>query len=136
MAVNSYRSVVYANEENSDARTAVAYIREKVRQHDALGAVEVVRLDGISTIRMSEGDDYYLYIYEMDGYLMELEAKEGSGVTADFGNKIMEIGKLSFDLSDNLLVVETEDNQGNRQTVDIAIKSEDISEQEVVLDEK
>ena len=125
MAVNSYRSVVYANESNADARTAIAYIRETVRQHDSAGAIDVSEIDGKQCIRMVVAEDYYLYIYEYDGYLMELEAKENSGVTADFGNKILEIKSLEISQENQgqTLYVDIEDADGGSEHVSIGIKS-------------
>ena len=125
MAVNSYRSVVYANESNADTRTAVAYIREAVRQHDSAGAIDISTIDGIDCIRMSEGGEYYRYIYEYDGYLMELEAKEGSGATADFGSKILQINALevSMENSSNTIDVDIENANGDKEHVTIGIKS-------------
>ncbi len=125
MAVNSYRSVVYANESNADTRTAVAYIREAVRQHDSAGAIDISTIDGIDCIRMSEGGEYYRYIYEYDGYLMELEAKEGSGATADFGSKILQINALevSMENSSNTIDVDIENANGEKEHVTIGIKS-------------
>lgn len=125
MAVNSYRSVVYANESNADTRTAVAYIREAVRQHDSAGAIDISTIDGIDCIRMSEGGEYYRYIYEYDGYLMELEAKEGSGATADFGSKILQINALevSMENSSDTIDVDIENANGEKEHVTIGIKS-------------
>ena len=137
MSVNSYRAVVYANEENADTRTGIAYIREQVRQHDENGAVEIVDLDGVSAIRMTEEEGYYLYIYSLEDHLMELEAKEGSGVTADFGNKILEIGSLDFQWAgEGLLKITLEDKNGNTQLVDIAVKSAEALAEEVSADEE
>ncbi|MBP5324817.1 MAG: DUF4860 domain-containing protein [Pseudobutyrivibrio sp.] len=125
MAVNSYRSVVTANESNANARTAIAYIREAVRQHDSGGAVDISQIDGTDCIRMSEGEGFYLYVYEYDGYLMELEAKEGSGVTADFGDKILKINSMDFekDSESNTIYVNIEDENGEKEQVSIGIKS-------------
>ena len=125
MAVNSYRSVVTANESNANARTAIAYIRETVRQHDSGGAVDISQIDGTDCIRMSEGEGFYLYVYEYDGYLMELEAKEGSGVTADFGDKILKINSMDFekDSESNTIYVNIEDENGEKEQVSIGIKS-------------
>jgi hypothetical protein len=126
MAVNSYRSVVLANEANSSARTAIAYIREEVRQHDAEGAVSLDTFDGVDCIKMSEGSGFNLYIYEYDGYLMELEAKDTAGATADFGNKIMEVNSISFSQGENGTInVQLEDSLGAKQDVVISIKSKE-----------
>ena len=127
MAVNSYRSVVFANEANSNARTAIAYIREEVRQHDNDGAVTLDTFDGIDCIKMSEGSGYNLYIYEYQGFLMELEAKDGAGATADFGNKIMEVSNITFAQGNNAntINIQIEDSLGNTQDVVIGIKSKE-----------
>lgn len=127
MAVNSYRSVVSANETNANARTAIAYIREAVRQHDSGGAVDISKIDGTDCIRMAEGEGFYLYVYEYDGYLMELEAKEGSGVTADFGDKILKISSMDFekDSDSNTIYVNIEDENGKKEQVSIGVKSSD-----------
>ena len=126
MAVNSYRSVVLANEANSSARTAIAYIREEVRQHDSDGAVTLDTFDGVDCIKMSEGSGFNLYIYEYDGYLMELEAKDTAGATADFGNKIMEVNSISFSQGENGTInVQLEDSLGAKQDVVIGVKSKE-----------
>lgn len=125
MAVNSYRAVVGANETNANARTAIAYIREAVRQHDSAGTIDISTIDGCDCIRMSEGMDYYLYIYEYDGYLMELEAKDNSGVTADFGSKILAINSMDISLKDNsnTMIIDIESSDGLKESVSIGIKS-------------
>ena len=125
MAVNSYRSVVSANENNANARTAIAYIREAVRQHDSSGAVDISKIDDVPCIRLSEGEGYYTYIYEYDGYLMSLEAKEDSGVTADFGDKILKIKSMNFEQEADAktLYVNIEGESGDSQHVSIGVKS-------------
>ena len=124
MAVNSYRSVVYANEENANARTAIAYIREKIRQNDKAGAIQVGSFDGVDAIKIASEDEIVVYIYCYDGYLMEMEAKEGAEVTADFGNKIMEVQDLEISGNENQLIeVKVTDSAGREQSVSIAVKS-------------
>ena len=78
-------------------------------------------------MKMSEGTGFNLYIYEYDGYLMELEAKDTAGATADFGNKIMEVNSLSFSQGDNgnTINVQVEDSLGAKQDVVIGIKSKE-----------
>ena len=142
LAVNSYKAVVVSNEKNSNTRAATAYIREKVRQHDKMGSVEIADIDGIEAIKMHEGEGYYLYIYCLDGYLMELEAKEDAGVTADFGNQLIAINGLDFSWKNNQLIeVEVEETTGEKKVVDIGIKSivnniEETSESEKTLEEE
>ena len=55
---------------------------------------------------------------------MELEAKDGSGVTVDFGNNIMEVQEMSFSCDDNQLIKATVvDENSNKQEVSIGVKS-------------
>lgn len=124
MAVNSYRSVVYANEENANTRTAVAYVRERVRSYDNAGAVQIIRFDDRDAIEIDEGDGIQLIIYCYDGYLMELETKEGAGVTPDFGNKIIEVNNMELSWKNSQLIeLQLEDANGENQVVEIGIKS-------------
>jgi hypothetical protein len=80
MAVNSYRSVVSANESNASARTAIAYIREAVRQHDNEGAVDISKIDGTDCIRMAEGEGFYLYVMSMMAILWLLRQRMVRGL--------------------------------------------------------
>ncbi len=127
MSVNSYRSVVLANEANANARTATSYIRELVRQHDKEGAVGIDKFDGRDCIRCIDEAGYSLYIYEYDGYLMELEAKDGSGATADFGSKILAVNSIAFENIDpDTLRVTIEDAAGETEEVIIGVKSRKV----------
>ncbi len=130
MAVNSYKSVVFANESNANARIATAYIREQVRQHDEAGAITLGKFDGNDCIKMSEGEGYSLYIYEYDGFLMELEAKDNSGATADFGNKILEINDMSLDEKDGMLNVTIQEKSGEELNMKIGVKSTEVESDE------
>ena len=84
----------------------------------------------------------YLYIYYLDGYLMELETKEGAGVTADFGNQLLKIKGLDFSWKNNqLIAAEVEETTGEKRVVDIGIKSainniEETSETEEISEEE
>ena len=124
MAVNSYRSVVYANEENANTRTAVAYVREQIRANDSSGNIDIADFDGTKAIKITKEDGIILYMYNYDGYLMEMETKEGADVTPDFGNKIIEIRDMDFDWINNQLIeVDVVDASNNQEVVKIGIKS-------------
>ena len=127
MSVNSYRSVVLANEANANARTATSYIREVVRQHDKDGAIAFDQFEGVDCIRLSEEAGYSLYIYQYDGYLMELEAKDGSGATPDFGSKILAVNDMQISVQDaDTIKVSIEDASGNTEDVLIGVKSRKV----------
>ena len=123
MAINSYRNVVTASESNGSARIASAYIREIVHQNDIGGNVYISKLDGVDCLKVEESEDYSIYIYEYGGYLRELNCKEDSGATVDFGDKIMEITALSFEELEGGDAVEicVTDTYGNDEIIDIAV---------------
>ena len=130
MAVNSYRSVVYANEANANARIATSYIREQVRQHDEAGEVSLSKLDGVDCIKMSEGDGVSLYIYEYNGFLMELEAKDTAGATPDFGSKILQINSLDLTEDNGIINAVITDTKGESLDVLIGVKSTEVESDE------
>ncbi len=124
MAVNSYRSVVNANEEGSNARAAMAYIKEVVRKNDDTGVIAISNIDGVNCLEIRQ-DGYSSYIYAYDGYLMELTAKDTAGATVDFGDKIIKVNSFDISWIDDYrtLLVEIEDASGNMHEVDISVKS-------------
>ncbi len=130
MAVNSYRSVAYANEENASARIATSYIREQVRYHDDMGAITLSKLEDVDCIKMSEGEGVNLYIYEYNGFLMELEAKDSAGATPDFGNKILQIKALDLSEQDGVIDAEITDIKGESFDVLIGVKSMEVESDE------
>ena len=127
MAVNSYRTVVNASEENASARTAAAYIKEVCHQHDEGGAIAVQSLEGQKAIVIDEGEGYKLYIYAYDGALMELNAKDDSGAGAADGDVIMELTSMEISQYEDFdaIRVDITDTYGNEQEVDICLTSKE-----------
>ncbi|MCR5416889.1 MAG: DUF4860 domain-containing protein [Pseudobutyrivibrio sp.] len=126
LAVNSYRSVVDANHRGTDARAAMSYVREVVHSTDEADAISVGDLEGCEALVINESEGYSRYIYQYDGYLMELVAKEDSGATPEFGDKIIEA--KSFDIAwketGKLLEVEIIDASGDDHMVEIGVYSQ------------
>ena len=74
-----YQKNVSAMASNNSHRIASAYITEKVRQSDINGTVRVKELFGENVLAMSKevnGELYTTYIYDFDGHLMELMARD------------------------------------------------------------
>ena len=58
---------------------------------------------------------------------MELEAKDGSGATADFGSKILAVNSIAFENIDpDTLKVTIEDASGETEEVIIGVKSRKV----------
>ena len=125
MAINSYRSVVNASESTASARTAAAYMREVIHQHDEEGKIWVGTFEGNVCVTIDEGEGYYLYLYEYDGAIRELNAKEGSGATPDFGDKIIDVKSMDIATKEdgNIIEITIIDNYDNEEVVDIYLKS-------------
>ena len=95
-----YRQSVNTMQENTESRTAYAYITEKLRQYDAEGSIRADKFHGQNALVISsrvDGTEYLTYLYEYEGSLMELIARADSGdIPARQGQKIMDIS--SFDV--------------------------------------
>ncbi|WP_024866978.1 DUF4860 domain-containing protein [Butyrivibrio sp. FCS014] len=97
-----YKKNVSAMESNNDRRIATAYVTEKVRQADVNGAVYAREIFDHNALILQEeinGQLYDTYIYEYEGALMELFARDDLEVFyPQSGQKIMNI--LSFDIEE------------------------------------
>lgn len=124
LAVNFYRSTVEKSERNQSARVAVAYIREVIHQNDEQGGISLTQFDGVPCIRLKQAEDYVLYLYLKEGELRELYTKEGAQVSSADGQRIMQLRQLDCSMPrPELLLIECEDIQGNREQVLISLRS-------------
>lgn len=110
---------------NYESRTISSYLREKTRQSDDSGQIDVVDFNSRKAIAMKQILDigtYVTYIYENDGYLFEAFVKEGASISPSSGQKILPISEFSpiLDVHNNLLVTyETGDNLSHRVIIDL-----------------
>ncbi len=97
-----YQKNVSSMANNNSHRIASAYITEKIRQSDINGSVGTKDLFGEKVLVMSKeinGESYNTYIYDFDGKLMELMARDDLNVVyPQSGQKIMEV--KSFDIEE------------------------------------
>ncbi len=93
-----YSRSVEIMQDNYDSRTAYAYITEKLRQYDSMGNISTEKFSGLEALRIDSrinGTDYITYLYEYDGFLMELIARADAGnIPPSQGQKIMEIDSM------------------------------------------
>ena len=106
-----YQKNVSAMASNNSHRIASAYITEKIRQADIDGTVRVKELFGKNVLAMSKevnGELYTTYIYDFDGQLMELMARDSLEVVYPrSGQKIMDIKALEIEeVSDRMFSIE------------------------------
>ena len=106
-----YQKNVSSMASNNSHRIASAYITEKVRQSDINGNIRVKELFDENVLVMSKeinGEIYNTYIYDYDGHLMELMARDSMNVVyPQSGQKIMEINSLQIEeISDRIFKIE------------------------------
>lgn len=97
-----YRHTVSDMSENYEARTAVSYLTEKIRQNDTvigeknIGISEFSGKQALMLAQNIEGEIYYTYLYFHDGYLKELfTASDGY-----LGEDILAAGQNIIELTD------------------------------------
>lgn len=123
-----YKKNVSLMSDNYSHRIASAYITEKVRQSDIYGAVYVRNMFGENVLVMKQdigGTLYDTYIYEYDGYLMELFARDD---LKDFypqsGQKILKISGLDInEASASIISVKISLENGIDESLYIAKRS-------------
>lgn len=111
-----YRNTVAGMDDNFKSRTALSYVTEKMRQHDHEGGASVIDYKGSPVLRLQEeieGNIYYTYLYEDDGYLMELTAKSDYDFNKAGGQQIVETdGFLIEEVNDSLYRITLKDASG------------------------
>lgn len=102
--IQVYRTTVSDMEDNYSSKTALSYVTEKIRQHDFAGGVSVVSLKGENALVLkdqADGETYLTYIYAYEDYLWELSVKEGTPVSRDMGQKIIQVQDFSIEKKEN-----------------------------------
>ncbi|SFB76070.1 DUF4860 domain-containing protein [Butyrivibrio sp. YAB3001] len=124
-----YKKNVAQTSENYSQRVSIAYITEKVRQSDINGAIYVEELFGKNVLVMQQTVDdelYNTYIYDYNGYLMELFARADlNNFYPQSGQKILKIH--SFDISqisESLLSAVVTSDNGVTERFFITVRSE------------
>ncbi len=112
-----YSDSADVSEQNYNARTSLFYITEKVRQSEGAAQIRIESVfGGDALVFREEIGDYTFdtYIYIEDGYLCELSTLSDTAVSADIGQRIMELSAISLSLSDyGILLIEITDKEGN-----------------------
>ncbi len=126
LGADIYENVCNSMSKNYSSRTACAYVTQKIRQGDEAGSVSIGQIGDIPAIEINsvvEGTSYTTYMYEYEGYLMELLEKTGGDISPEFGQKIVEANDASFEqLSSTLIKVMITEKDGTISPVYISTK--------------
>lgn len=112
-----YKRTAHDMSVNFNSRTALAYVTEKMHQHDRHGGVDVTIDDGKPVLKLTQfinSDEYCTYLYEYDGYLKELTAKGDIDLVKSAGKNILKIkGFTATKETDSLYRFNITDDEGN-----------------------
>lgn len=126
--IQVYRTTVSDMEDNYSSKTALSYVTEKIRQHDFAGGVSVVSLKGENALVLkdqADGETYLTYIYAYEDYLWELSVKEGTPVSRDMGQKIIQVQDFSIKKKENgFFELSASDSRQNPLTILFHLRSE------------
>lgn len=98
-----YRNLVDGGSESYQSRTAVQYVATRVRQGNT---VAVESFDGGDALVLREeinGRSYVTRIYCHEGWLWELYCAESAQLSRADGERVLEVEKLAFSLTDGFL---------------------------------
>ncbi|HAG70260.1 MAG TPA: hypothetical protein DCL38_09865 [Lachnospiraceae bacterium] len=112
-----YKKIVADSDTNYNARTSIAYISEKIRQHDSDNGVDVLEDGAEPILRLRDtygGMDYYTYLYELDGNLMEITTPADYDPVYTAGQAILKVSSFNVEKqSDALYRFDITDEYGN-----------------------
>lgn len=121
IGIKVYQETVAQMQDTHSTRTALAYVTEKLKQHDTAGGVLLSEIQGETALIMKDtinNETYLTYIYPEDDGLYELSVKEGTDVTKNMGNKIIEVQNFSIkDRENGFLECSASDHNGKTMSI-------------------
>ncbi len=126
---NVYNEISNNDSNNSDVRTSLSYVANKVRSYDNKNAVYVDEINGIEALVMeqdTEGKTIQTLLFYKDGYLKETTIIKGDEFTNDFGDKIMKLNSFDIvkDEAKKLFTFTITDSNNREQSISVALRSD------------
>lgn len=122
-----YKRTAHDMSVNFSSRTALAYVTEKMHQHDRHGGVDVTIEDGKPVLKLTQfinSDEYCTYLYEYDGHLKELTAKGDVGLVKSAGKNILSLSSFTaYKETDSLYRFNIVDDEGNETEFYVSLYS-------------
>lgn len=116
MGVEAYRNVSRSLDANNQIRASLSYVANKIRSAERADDISLQLLDGHSVLVIRSAQDQALlktYLYDRDGYLMEIFADEADPFEPERGEKITAVSAFSVEEKDGLFQISatTPDNR-------------------------
>ena len=122
-----YKRTAHDMSVNFNSRTALAYVTEKMHQHDRRGGVDVTIEDGKPVLKLTQfvnSDEYCTYLYEYEGHLKELTAKGDVGLVKSAGKDILSLSSFTaVRETDSLYRFDIVDDEGNETEFYVSLYS-------------
>ena len=104
MVLAGMGAAVYKNgssrlNENYTSRTAIAYVTEKVRQHDSAGDIFLTSVEDVPAVGFRdtvEEDTYITYVYFDGEFLCELFIRNNVAPLINMGSRLVELADLKI----------------------------------------
>lgn len=128
-ATDLYQRLTQRDAQSYEARTAAMFIATKVRQNDCADRIEVAHLDDTEALVFTEtveGESFQTWIYCFDGYLYELFLPADLTPAPEDGERLLPIADLQLELQDRLLTAELTHADGQRQTLQLMLRSGEV----------
>lgn len=134
IGANVYKRTTQNMEMNYARRTGIAYITEKIRYNDTEDSVSLTTIDGTQCLVLnspSGKNDYQIYIYCYNGFLMELFIKNTNTPNLASGETIMEVNHFSMiKIKSGLYQLTIENTDGSSQSTYLSVRSDMDREEE------
>ena len=117
IGANAYRSTVQHMDDTYSTRTSLAYVTEKIRQHDEAGRISLTEVNGSTALLLHDqtGDAPSETSISPDWeYFCEMVLREGDDSSTDRGDPVVRVKNFSIEeTGDGFLKLSAEDNDGN-----------------------
>ena len=122
-----YKKTAHDMSVNFSSRTSLAYVTEKLHQHDRKNGLQIIEDPSGPILKMSQfvnSDEYCTYLYEYDGNLKELTVRGDVDLVRSAGKNILKLNSFSSTkVSDSLYRFNIEDDEGNKTEFYVSLYS-------------
>ena len=122
---DAYRRLTQRDQAAYDRRTCVQYLATRVRQADRTGGIVLEDYDGTDVLILDADQEYVTYIYQWDGWLMELYSWSGEPMVPEDGRKLLEAESMEISLGGMMLTFEISPAPGVTDTMLLSLRGEE-----------
>lgn len=125
--IRLYSRITVSSSSLQNSRTAISYIRQKIRSLSSDGTVEIRPAEGSDALVLTDTENntsYTTWIYLYDGSLCEYYASSDTPFMASAGTAILSLEDLDLALDDQILSLTCTGEDGSSMHTLIALSGE------------